>query len=218
MTRKDCETLCGKKGRAKSRREGHATAARGRLLAAQRSRRATLLLIGWRTLFSTASKRTSKINVLLVSYSPDIEELAETINRYPQLGYRLAGRVRESGANVMKMLAEQEIDIVVAPKESQSDPELVHAIYEALHRGIRFIDASAFYEKILGKIPVDLISKVWFLQEISFGQPQQVEFLITILMLQNIKHSARQKDYLERTSMLLQLILTVKYGLAVQMV
>lgn len=126
----------------------------------------SLLLIFWRNFFSRLIKTSTKIKVLLVGSSPDIEELAATIHTYPQLGYEIRAQIG-IGENIMDHLAGHTTNIVVAPREIQSNTEFVHAIYEALQRGIRFIDTADFYEIIMGKISVSLISKVWFLENIA---------------------------------------------------
>ncbi|KKU52157.1 MAG: hypothetical protein A3F26_02480 [Candidatus Ryanbacteria bacterium RIFCSPHIGHO2_12_FULL_47_12b] len=128
----------------------------------------TLLgLLGWRLFFTSASKHTSKIRIALLGSSPDIEELAHTIFSYPQLGYSIAARITDTQAGILSLIRDQKIDIVVAPREAHSNTALIGTLYEALHNRIRFIDASMFYEQILGKVPVSLISKIWFLENLA---------------------------------------------------
>jgi exopolysaccharide biosynthesis polyprenyl glycosylphosphotransferase len=127
----------------------------------------SILISTWRIFFANTYKMTSKIRLLLLGDSPDIEELARTIIKYPQLGYTISARITHAGTDILPILKEKRINIVVAPKEIQQDNFFVQAIYETLHKGMRFMDASLFYERLLGKIPVSLISKVWFLENIS---------------------------------------------------
>ena len=127
----------------------------------------TILLTLWRSFFASAIRRSSKVRVLLVGSSPDIEELMTTIETYPQLGYKIVLHVDTPSHHVIELIKTKAVDIVIAPKESQSDTILVSAVYEMLSGGIRFMDASIFYEQLLGKIPVSLISKAWFLENIA---------------------------------------------------
>lgn len=126
----------------------------------------TSLLMGWRILFIRTSRKSSKLKVLLVSSSPDIEELAEAIITYPQLGYEITSRI-ESPGKIASVFEKTTIDLVVAPRDLQSDANFVHVLYGTLGKGIRFIDAATFYERILGKIPVQMISRAWFLENIA---------------------------------------------------
>jgi exopolysaccharide biosynthesis polyprenyl glycosylphosphotransferase len=136
------------------------------------------VLVGaWRMLFSYSIKTSSKVRVLLLGSSPDIKELASTIESYPEAGYKIVARIATPDQHVMELLKTHAFDIAVAPKDIQADNRFVQEIYEALHQGIRFIDASIFYERLLGKIPVSLISKVWFLENIAETEKRFFESL-----------------------------------------
>lgn len=125
------------------------------------------LLAVWHLFFIFSIKASSKVRVMLLGSSKDIEELAATIQRYPQLGYQITSRITMIDSGTIATLSNASIDIVIAPREVQSDATFVQGIYEALHSGIRFVDATVFYERLLGKIPVALISKAWFLENIA---------------------------------------------------
>ncbi|MEK7643486.1 MAG: exopolysaccharide biosynthesis polyprenyl glycosylphosphotransferase [Patescibacteria group bacterium] len=124
------------------------------------------LLTAWRLIVARFATTASKVRVLLFGDSSEINELASAITRYPQLGYHIAARAKTIH-ELSTLLQAHTIEIVVAPKDAQIDTTFVHTIYDTLHRGVRFIDAATFYEKILGKIPVTLISKTWFLENIA---------------------------------------------------
>ena len=136
----------------------------------------TALLISWRVFFIRSARRSLKTKVLLVGSSTDIEELAGAIKTYPQLGFEIAMRI-ESPEAIIAAFESTSIDIVVAPRELQSNEQFVHVLYSTIASGIRFIDAAMFYERILGKIPVALISKVWFLENIAETEKTFFEFI-----------------------------------------
>jgi exopolysaccharide biosynthesis polyprenyl glycosylphosphotransferase len=127
----------------------------------------TMLLIAWHSFYASASKRTSKLKIALLGSSPDIEELARIIESFPQHGYIIECRFKDTDVDILPLIRDKKVDIVVAPKEAQSNSSLMHALYEALPRHIRLVDASVFYEQILGKVPVSLISKIWFLENLT---------------------------------------------------
>lgn len=126
----------------------------------------TGLLILWRILFTRLMKNTAKTRLLLLGSSSEIKELEEAMGAYPELGYEIAARAQTS-QNILTLLSNNKVELVVAPKEAQQDNNFVHTIYETLHSGIRFLDAATFYESLMGKIPLSLISKVWFLENIA---------------------------------------------------
>ncbi len=124
-------------------------------------------MIGWRSVFTFAGRSADKTRVLLIGSSPDIDELASTIKDYPHLGYIISARCPEVTPHILELVSTHRVDIVVASKENQTNETLLQSLYEAIHCGIRFFDVSMFYEMILGKVPVSLISKVWFLENIA---------------------------------------------------
>ncbi len=135
-----------------------------------------VLLTSWRIFFIKRAGTLFKTRVLLVGSSADIEELIAAIKKYPQLGYSVSGHTNEL-TQMVELLKRQKIDIVVALKEIESQDAFVHAIYETLHSGVRFIDAAIFYENILGKIPVSFISKTWFLENIAETEKRTFELV-----------------------------------------
>ncbi len=134
-----------------------------------------VLLTVWRSIFSNAIRRSSKLRVLLLGDSPDIKELANMIQTYPQFGYVIVAQENKPSEKTFELLKTSGVDIVVAPRDIQSDTTLVGNLYETLSRGIRFMDVSIFYEQILGKIPTSLISKIWFLENIAEAEKRFFE-------------------------------------------
>ncbi|MBI4121465.1 MAG: sugar transferase [Candidatus Ryanbacteria bacterium] len=127
----------------------------------------TALLALWRSLVIFANKNTSKIRVMLVGQSPDIAEIEETIHTIPELGYKVVSRFEQIPDDIASHVNPINTDMVVAPREAQSHTALVQALYESLGKRVRFVDATRFYEELFGKIPVSLISKMWFLENIA---------------------------------------------------
>lgn len=141
---------------------------------------ATALLIGWRMLASSIIQATAKTNVLFFGASREVVELAHLLDRNPHLGYRVAALIPAEDAmhptslpiipfdkNVPRLIEEKNITLVVASKDIHSQKTFVRMLYDILPRGIRFIDFPTFHETLTGKIPVSLISEIWFLENIS---------------------------------------------------
>jgi len=126
-----------------------------------------ILLAAWRALFIFANRNTSKIRVMLLGQSPDIVEIEETISNIPELGYEIVSRFERIPNDIARHINPKTTDIVVAPREAQSHSVLVQALYESLGKRLYFVDATDFYEQLHGKIPVSLISKMWFLENIA---------------------------------------------------
>lgn len=140
----------------------------------------SLLLFIWRSFFGRIISFSSKIRVLLIGTSPDIEELKAKLATYPQIGYRIVAHHDKPGHEVTNLLKTNQVDLVVATRD-QSNGEIIQDMHGALSRGVRFMDITQFYEIVMGKIPVTLISKLWFLENLSESQKNFFEFLKRVI-------------------------------------
>ncbi|TSC79501.1 MAG: Glycosyl transferase [Parcubacteria group bacterium Gr01-1014_29] len=140
------------------------------------------LIIGWRMLASYILRNTSKTSVLFFGISEEVVSLARTLMQNLHLGYRVVTLVETEGSNTISppgitilpftnaisdMLKKENVSLVVTSKDIHSNKTFVRMLYNALPLGIRFIDFPTFYETMTGKIPVSLISEVWFLENVS---------------------------------------------------
>lgn len=142
------------------------------------------IIMGWRMLASVILRNTSKTNVLFFGVSDEVRSLAHTLSQNPHIGYRVAALV-EADANtampftdsISDMLKKENISLVVTSKDVHSNKAFVRMLYNALPLGIRFVDFPTFHETMTGKIPVSLISEVWFLENISEREKRVFEFI-----------------------------------------
>ena len=114
-----------------------------------------------KTLFNTAIK-SSKIKVFFIGKEQDIADFAEFINNRPQFGYKTTNDILYS-------------DIIVVSEQAKQNPEFLKSLYEMIRSGKTIIDFDRFYESITGKIPVSLISEVWFLENFMELNKQDFE-------------------------------------------
>ncbi|OGZ42242.1 MAG: hypothetical protein A3C80_01475 [Candidatus Ryanbacteria bacterium RIFCSPHIGHO2_02_FULL_45_43] len=151
---------------------------------------AFILLTLWRVLFGQVIRRTAKLRVLIFGDSPEIQELINYIKLHPQLGYEITDHKQAFSHNLASLIKDKHISIVVASEDHQSNKAFVNMLYEILPLGISYMDFASFYEKLLGKIPISLISEVWFLENLAetekrfFGLGKRVfDVVISIALL-----------------------------------
>ncbi|MFC1595224.1 hypothetical protein ACFL3E_02240 [Patescibacteria group bacterium] len=125
------------------------------------------ILTLWRILFGNILHYTAKIRVLILGASEEIKELVEFLSNHPQFGYKVVANMRSFDADLKRIIRDRNIEIIVAADELGSNKEFAKIIYEILPQKVSFIAFSSFYEKLLGKIPVSLISETWFLENLS---------------------------------------------------
>ncbi len=124
---------------------------------------ATVLLWLWRKMFFNRAIKRRKIRIFFFGEEiKEISDFAEYLRRRPQLGYDPVSFVKLA-------------DIIVIPEEIRDDGEMARELYEMALSGKTIIPFDKFYEMIMGKIPVSLISKKWFLGNLSEISKQNFE-------------------------------------------
>lgn len=143
-----------------------------------------LLLILWRRNFLARLVKARKINALFFGLSKDIAQFISYIAKSPQLGYRVAAVMRlpdedkenynlppeipifNFDHNLTDLIKTEDISLIVASSSIKQNREIIRMFYEILPLGISIIDFPRFYEMLLGKVPVSLITESWFLENL----------------------------------------------------
>ena len=127
-----------------------------------------VLFIAWRLFYNYFIKtKTFSINTLLLSDNEEAKEIIGKINSHPQLGYNIIPYLQDDNKNLKKMIANNNIKLIITSEEIKSNPEFLHNLYECLPLKVGFENLPNFYEQITGKIPISIIGRIWFLENIK---------------------------------------------------
>ncbi|PIT89339.1 MAG: hypothetical protein COU27_00840 [Candidatus Levybacteria bacterium CG10_big_fil_rev_8_21_14_0_10_36_7] len=143
-----------------------------------------LFIYVWRIVFFRYAKSQKfSNNLLVVGYNPLTEEIIKNVLKSPQLGFRVSALLRiqqepteeihsditiyDGIENLKKACEKENIHTVVSKINPRENKQLLSALYESLSLRLRYFDASNFYERISGKIPVSTIEHIWFLENLS---------------------------------------------------
>jgi exopolysaccharide biosynthesis polyprenyl glycosylphosphotransferase len=101
----------------------------------------------------------------------------------PQLGYRIravvdSGKSRRSlelagisvyddSVDLKRVLREEGISVVVTAFDPRTNERLMQHLFESLALKLRFYELPTFYENVTGKIPVNSIGHIWFLENLA---------------------------------------------------
>jgi exopolysaccharide biosynthesis polyprenyl glycosylphosphotransferase len=157
-----------------------------------------LVFLPWRRTYNQLLKSQMLSHaVLFVGDGGAVEALMLELNHKPQLGYKVAEKIsaaalqaaqNSGGLDLRKILSEKKIDTIIMSPEVYGSPEAVSVLYQNLFLGIKFFDLTTFYEKISGKIPVNAIGQMWFLENISENEKKfyetvkrMIEILFTLI-------------------------------------
>lgn len=81
------------------------------------------------------------------------EELAQNIRENPQLGYRIVNAIEAA-------------ELIVVPAHFKHDPRATRTLYHYATAGVEVMDTIAFYELLMGKLPVAELEDTWFLRHL----------------------------------------------------
>lgn len=168
----------------------------------------SILLIGWRQLFNQLVKiEPWQNNVLIIGYNSLTLNLAKEINSKPQLGFKVAGIIHEGQPELFQenvsdveiitpphslagLVKIKKIKTIITALSPYQNPELVNKLYECIPLKISFWDLADFIEKFTGKIPVNSIGQIWFLENVRESQKiiyeigkRFLDMLISIILL-----------------------------------
>ena len=136
----------------------------------------------WRSVFRKFSGlKKLQTNVLLVGYTPEIKELLEIFNKYPEKGYTISALIEPNKMvkasdfpfdvyynlhTIRPAITNHNVQIVVISPSLKNDPEAMREFYELLFWKVQINDLSSFYEIVTGRIPPFTFSEGWFLQHL----------------------------------------------------
>ena len=111
----------------------------------------------------------------LVSDDKTTKELAEFLEKTPQLGYQITlwlkqGLSDKNAEQLKKIIKDNEIDAVVAPAGFKNNGKNSKLIYRLAASGITVINLRALYESTLQKIPLAELEESWIMENSASGQ------------------------------------------------
>jgi exopolysaccharide biosynthesis polyprenyl glycosylphosphotransferase len=137
-----------------------------------------ILFLIWRVIFNRIIK-IPRINVLIISKTREASEINMFLKKHPQIGYDIIKVLSSEEINqTVRELKENEIDLFVI--DSNLFDSLLSYVPNARLK-LKVVDIIDFYESVLQKTPVDLLSPSWFLENYYSKNWQLYETLKRIL-------------------------------------
>ncbi len=162
---------------------------------------AALAAIGifiWRYVFNLLIIRTAITRIIFLGYNKEIKELAEFLLVHPQLGYKPAAFISSyyeqtllptgikhypllAHENLMHDIRSERADMVIIAPEMKGYQPAVSVLLTIIPSGIMVAEFPAFHEALTGKIPLSLISELWFLENLIGMKKRSYEFIKRLL-------------------------------------
>lgn len=148
----------------------------------------------WRLAFTILNhKYLPSTNIGIIGYNEIIRQSIKLIRDNTQLGYNIKFLVSEKN-HVMIEVAEHynlnliddvnqlsravkdyKINVLVLEKNINEMKELQKTLFNLLPTGVNYCTLSKFYEQISGQIPLDILSKGWFLENLNLANKKAFE-------------------------------------------
>jgi len=143
-----------------------------------------ILFMLWRRLFNALlHSYLAKENLAFVGYNGNVMELIKALQEKPHLGYRVSLIVNKGNTdgvsevettnnigNLKEIIINKKISTMVLASDPHQSSELRSSLFKCLPLKINYINLPNFYETVTGKVPIDAISKMWFLENLSEGK------------------------------------------------
>lgn len=148
----------------------------------------TALIILWRRTFWFLSLRLAKIKILFLGFSREIKDIIIYLKNNLQLGYEpkivLTSNTEDIEQenefaknhnikmiildhNLEALIKEYGTQFIVVSEDMMKNKTAAERLYAALPLKIAVMNFLAFYEIVMEKIPVSIITEMWFLENIN---------------------------------------------------
>jgi len=128
-----------------------------------------VLTFGWRKLFFFFFSIYLLDKVAIFGKGDEVEKLKKEIKEKPYLGYKLIEIDLEVEEDLLEKIEKENINTIVFTEEFEENPKFLSALYNSISLGVNFLDFATAYESITEKIPISMISKTWFLENLKEG-------------------------------------------------
>lgn len=127
-----------------------------------------VLIVIWRAVFNGFSI-LPQLKLALVGTGVEIDELINDINKHPQNGYKCVLHIKNENesVNLDNKLKELDVDVVVVAIDYRHSPELQKGLFKCIPLHIQFFDFVDFYEQYFQRVPLAVIDRAWFLENIN---------------------------------------------------
>lgn len=127
----------------------------------------------WRDFFNRLlSGGLPRKKILLIGSNETTNEVAEYLERNPQLGYRIVHWMREGTRDpdlprLPDVIRAHRVNMIVVPAHVRQNARATRLIYRHLAAGLEVLDLASLYELIFQKIPLAELEEGWFLENIA---------------------------------------------------
>jgi exopolysaccharide biosynthesis polyprenyl glycosylphosphotransferase len=131
----------------------------------------TILFILWRLLFNrTLYSFLPKNNIAVIGHNKQVDEITDNLKNNPHLGYNTALTIKnfsQIDTKLVDLVKKYKIDTIILAQNPDDSSVMRSQLIACLTLKINIINFAKFYEQITGKVPIEAISQMWFLENLN---------------------------------------------------
>jgi len=138
-----------------------------------------LFLCGWRYVFSRILKlQNFREKIVIIGFQPELKDISS--NLLNQNGYEIVASFDPDSFEISKLkeiIEKENINSIVFALDFHKSEKLVQQIFQNLPLKLNYISFADFYESLTKKVPIEGISEIWFLENLSRAERKIDEVL-----------------------------------------
>ncbi|MFA5420899.1 MAG: sugar transferase [Patescibacteria group bacterium] len=148
----------------------------------------------WRIIFMSINKKyIPGSNIAIIGYNEIIMKTIRIIKKNPQIGYNIkfilseknhilldiaevyGFKIIEDSHQLSRAIKDYKIDSLILEKDVSEMKDLQKTLFNLLPTGINYYNLINFYEEISGQIPLEILNKAWFLENLNLAEKRNFE-------------------------------------------
>ena len=140
----------------------------------------SLFLCGWRYIFSRILKlQNFREKIVMVGSPAELKDLSPDLLN--QNGYELVASFNSNSdfefLKLKETIEKEKVNSIVLGFNFYKNEQWVQQIFQNLPLKLNYISLDNFYENLTKKVPIEMIDKVWFLENLSRSEKRTEEIL-----------------------------------------
>jgi len=143
-----------------------------------------VLFVLWRQFYNWSLKSyLPKSHLAIIGFNEQVQELINELQKKPHLGFVISFIVDNNATDqslnniplikdinqIKQLINKNKISNIILTADPHYSDNLRSALFDCLPLKINYISLPNFYEAITGKIPLDAINQMWFLENLNEG-------------------------------------------------
>lgn len=148
-----------------------------------------VLFFLWRHFYNwTLGSYLPKNNILIIGFNGQVRGLVNTLEKKPHLGWKITKIIHKESikdinvpiatdfSEIKKIIKQEKISTVILASDLHESPQLRSSLFSSLSLKINIVSLPNFYEEVTGRIPIEAINEMWFLENLSEGKKSLFNF------------------------------------------